>query len=250
MDLGRIYRVYYDPSGNRPHDGNGEPRIATPGTRKASPGSLGHLVAAQVQQLKAGVRVRIFVDFWNFSLSLRRVDEGFKADWSKIGTLLAAEAAKKSQVPGIFEALHVYGSFDPAKPQDAKLRNWFTNWLDKQAGTHVILLERQRKRGYPKCPHCQKEATHCSECNGDMRGTEEKGVDTRIVADMISLAWADAYDVAVLVSSDRDFVPVAEFLQTKGIRVIHGAFPPNGNLLSQKCWASINIPGLMNQIRR
>jgi uncharacterized LabA/DUF88 family protein len=83
-----------------------------------------------------------------------------------------------------------------------------------------------------------------------MRGTEEKGVDTRIVTDMISLAWADAYDVAVLVSSDRDFVPVADFLQTRGIKVIHGAFPPKGHFLSQKCWASMDIAALKPQFTR
>ncbi len=83
-----------------------------------------------------------------------------------------------------------------------------------------------------------------------MRGTEEKGVDTRIVADMISLAWADAYDVAVLVSADRDFVPVAEFLQTKGIKVIHGGFPPKGSHLSQKCWANLNVTSLMPLFKR
>ncbi len=83
-----------------------------------------------------------------------------------------------------------------------------------------------------------------------MRGTEEKGVDTRIVADMISLAWANAYDVAVLVSADRDFVPVTEFLQTKGIKVMHGAFPPNGSELSQKCWGHFDIAPLMPQFKK
>lgn len=84
-------------------------------------------------------------------------------------------------------------------------------------GINVVLLERQRKRGYPRCPHCQVEATKCAACGHDMRGTEEKGVDTRIVTDMISLAWVNSYDAAVLVSADRDFVPVADFLQAKGI---------------------------------
>ncbi|MEI9888408.1 MAG: NYN domain-containing protein [Rhizomicrobium sp.] len=76
-------------------------------------------------------------------------------------------------------------------------------------------------------------------------GTEEKGVDSRIVTDMISLAWINNYDVAVLVSSDRDFVPVAEFLQTKGVKVVHGAFPPVGSQLTQKCWAHINMIAMM-----
>ena len=77
-----------------------------------------------------------------------------------------------------------------------------------------------------------------------MRGTEEKGVDVRMETDMISLAWVDNYDIAVLVSSDRDFVPVAEFLETRGIKVIHGAFPPKGAQLTAKCWANIDIARL------
>jgi uncharacterized LabA/DUF88 family protein len=165
---------------------------------------------------------------------------------------LTAEAGKLVDPSGhaTFEAMHVYGSYDPAKPQDVKFRNWMTNRLDKMPGVHVVLLERQRKRGYLKCPHCQTEATHCQQCGGDLRGTEEKGIDTRVVADMISLAWANAYDIAVLVSADRDFVPVAEFLQTKGIKVIHGAFPPKGSHLSQKCWAHLDLGRLMPQFRQ
>ena len=30
------------------------------------------------------------------------------------------------------------------------------------------------------------------------------------------MTWVDNYDAAVLVSSDKDFVPVAEFLETRG----------------------------------
>ncbi len=198
------------------------------------------------------LRVRIFVDFWNFTLSVRREDDAFKIDWRKIGPLLTAEAGKlvDPTMPMAFEAMHVYGSYDPAKSKDAKLKNWFTNTLDKVAGVHVVLLERQQKRGYPKCPTCQEEILKCHKCSADVRGTEEKGVDTRIVTDMISLAWSNSYDVAVLVSSDRDFVPVADFLQTKGLKVIHGAFPPKGSHLSQKCWGNVAIPALMSQFKR
>jgi uncharacterized LabA/DUF88 family protein len=198
------------------------------------------------------LRVRVFVDFWNFQLELKRQDPSFKTDWLPIGPLFASEAGKLVDPTGLimFEGMHVYGSFDPNKTQDAGLRNWFTNRLDKMRGVHVSLLERQKKRGHPKCPHCQAEFKTCAACDGDMRGTEEKGVDTRIVTDMISLAWANAYDVAVLVSADRDFVPAAEFLQTKGIKVIHGCFPPKGSELSQKCWGSINITNLMSSFKR
>ncbi len=198
------------------------------------------------------VRVRIFVDFWNFTLAIRNLDATLQVDWRKLGPVLAVEAGRLVDPvrPAQYEGLHVYGSFDPAKSGDSKLKNWFTNTIDKMPGVHVVLLERQRKRGYLRCPHCQGETKTCHACGGDMRGTEEKGVDTRIVTDMISLAWSNSYDVAVLVSADRDFVPVADFLQAKGIKIIHGAFPPLGSQLSQKCWANIAIPTLTAQIKR
>ena len=189
---------------------------------------------------------------WNFALAIRNLDATLQVDWRKLGPVLAAEAGRLVDPvrPAQYEGLHVYGSFDPGKSADAKLRNWFTNTLDKMPGVNVVLLARQRKRGYPRCPNCQAETTKCHACAADMRGTEEKGIDTRIVTDMISLAWSNSYDVAVLASADRDFVPVAEFLQARGIKIIHGAFPPLGSQLSQKCWAHIAIPTLVAQIRR
>jgi hypothetical protein len=145
------------------------------------------------------IRVRIFVDFWNFSLELRRRDDNFRLDWKPIGQLLTKEAVAivDSTSAAAYEAMHIYGSYDPDKANDVKFRNWFSNWLDKQPGHVVRLLQRQKKKGYPKCPACHNEATHCSSCGADMRGTEEKGVDSHIVKDMIALAWENAYDVAV-----------------------------------------------------
>lgn len=196
-------------------------------------------------------RIRIFVDFWNFSLSLRRIDENFKIDWKSVASVLTSETASivGGAVPCSYEAMHVFGSYDPNKPNDAKFKHWFTNWLDKQPGVHVELLERQKKKNYAKCPHCQSEQKECKACGGDPRGTEEKGVDTRIGTEMISLAWSNGYEVAVLVSADRDFVPVADFLQTKGIKVVHAAFPPSGSQLSQRCWANFDVSKVMQKFQ-
>ena len=83
-----------------------------------------------------------------------------------------------------------------------------------------------------------------------MRGTEEKGVDTRIATDMIKLAWVDNYDVAVLISADRDFVPVVEFLNARGFKTIHGAFLHQGSQLTQTCWGNIQISQIADRFRR
>ena len=64
------------------------------------------------------------------------------------------------------------------------------------------------------------------------------------------IAGRYSYDVAVIVSADRDFVPVADFLQSKGIKVIHAAFPPSGSQLSQRCWGNFNVINQMAKFRK
>ena len=71
-----------------------------------------------------------------------------------------------------------------------------------------------------------------------------------MTTDMIKLAWVDNYDVAVLLSQDRDFVPVVEFLSTRGIKTIHVAFPRQGSTLTQACWGNIRIHQVMESFRR
>ena len=92
------------------------------------------------------------------------------------------------------------------------------------------------------CPH--------PDCKKEMIATEEKGVDTLIATDMIRLAWENAYDLAVLASSDSDLVPAVEFLSLKGRKVIQAGFPPLGVALATACWASFDVAPHRAQIRR
>lgn len=194
-------------------------------------------------------RVRVFVDFWNFSLSMRDVESAFPTDWVALGRVLADSAVGVVAGAAVceYQGLSVYGSYDP---DNSRLHRWATTVLPKLPGISVSMVELQRKRSAPRCPSCRKEIRTCPSCGGGMRGMEEKGVDVRMATDMISLAWVDNYDIAVLVSSDRDFVPVAAFLETRGIKVIHGAFPPKGAHLTAQCWGAVNIPDLRERFRR
>jgi uncharacterized LabA/DUF88 family protein len=69
----------------------------------------------------------------------------------------------------------------------------------------------------------------------------EKGVDAAIVTDMLSLAWQNAYDVAVLVSSDADFVPAVERVQERGLKVINAGWAGKGHELKAACWGSFDL---------
>ena len=196
-------------------------------------------------------RVHIFVDFWNFELSMQKVESFFRADFKALGPRLveAATGIVGSDARGEYAGMSVYMSSDESSSAEAKFRGWATNVLDRFPGVNVSLVPRIKKASGPKCPSCHEVVGSCPKCEADMRGTEEKGVDVRIATDMIMLAWADSYDIAVLVSSDSDLVPAAEFLQTKGLKVIHGSIPPRGAYMSQKCWGSIDLPKIRNSFR-
>lgn len=136
-----------------------------------------------------------------------------------------------------------------AMPMYASATGRNTLWPDSQASMWKCCLS-ARYGTAQTCPSCHKTVQQCPFCQSDMRGMEEKGVDTRLTTAMISLAWIDNYDVALLVSSDRDFVPVVEFLETRGKKVVHGAFPPAAAELTRKCWGHIDVPSLKERFRR
>lgn len=196
------------------------------------------------------VRIRVFIDFWNFELSIKKVRSDFRINWHSLGLHLSREALRVIDETAHvdYQGMNVYGSYNI--DHDQKLHGWAARTLDTIPGVHVTMVPRRRRHTGPTCPACHQVVSQCPICNADMRGTEEKGVDTRIATEMISLAWVDNYDVAVLVSSDRDFVPVVEFLGTRGIKVVHGAFPPQAAELTQKCWGSICIPSICEGFRR
>lgn len=170
------------------------------------------------------IRVRIFIDFWNFQLSLNTLEKAagrtsFSLDWKGVATACCDQVnALVQPASGVaYEGLHVYSSYTDGKGPDMKHKNWVETWLDRQPGVVATCVRRSQKKSPPKCPGCHAEATHCVTCGHDMRGMEEKGVDTRIVTDMMSLAWnlhspsgvSFEVKIACIRALDKDFLPQA-----------------------------------------
>jgi len=196
------------------------------------------------------LRTRVFVDFWNLQLTLNdRVGSHYRLDWKALSPRLVTEAETILGEPLSLEGTHVYLSYNPRTQAGKRLHNWSINFLDRCPGIRVISKERKTKRP-PKCPSCHQAMTVCPQCGAPMVGTVEKGIDTAIVTDMISLAWENAWDIAILVSSDRDLIPPVEFLTTRGRKVINAYFPPTGAHLARTCWASINLQPLLKELKR
>lgn len=194
-------------------------------------------------------RVMVFVDYWNFQLRLNQLearrrsmpDYRFKVDWKILGPLLAKAACDAVQVTDhAFEGVSVYTSYNPATDEGRRFHQWATTWLGKQPGVRVECRERKPKT-LPRCPNCHLEIQHCPTCRKAFNATIEKGVDTLIATDMIRLAWEDAYDIAVLATSDADLIPAVDFLRLKARKVIQAGFPPAGTDLATACWASFDV---------
>ncbi|MGN0098421.1 MAG: NYN domain-containing protein [Candidatus Methanomethylophilaceae archaeon] len=56
------------------------------------------------------------------------------------------------------------------------------------------------------------------------RTCTQKEVDTSLVADVVSCAYENMFDVAVIVSGDRDMRPAADVARRIGKKVIHASF--------------------------
>jgi uncharacterized LabA/DUF88 family protein len=120
-------------------------------------------------------RVIIFIDNSNIFQGFRKYE--IKADYEKLKNSLT----KGKELHGIF----LYeGVVYPMSPEKKK---WYEE-LNKRSG-YVI------KTSFDKIA---------------LSDVIEKKVDIKIAIDIISLAYENAYDTAVLVSGDGDFVPVVK----------------------------------------
>ena len=93
----------------------------------------------------------MFVDFWNYTLSMRQVDREFLTDWSALGPVLARAAGRciAAQSASQYQGLNFYGSYDPNSARDRSLRRWATTVVDRFPGVSVSIVPRQRKRSPP-----------------------------------------------------------------------------------------------------
>src|SRR5258708_27154847 len=90
-------------------------------------------------------RVRVFIDYWNFQLTLEEREAVFKktatarfsVDWLKLGPWLAEKACSCIGVPKSdmsFDGINVYASYNKATEGGRGFHSWVTNCLDRQPG--------------------------------------------------------------------------------------------------------------------
>jgi hypothetical protein len=147
------------------------------------------------------MKVLIFIDGQNFYRSLLRYDETLRVDYDRLKDWITAAVGGPN---GVFGGAYYYVGVSPGAPATVEA---FLKGLELRPGYFVRREGRVRRSG------------RCTVCGGDYEYTTEKRVDTRLVADLIHYAANGAYDAAVLVSGDDDFVPAVEAVNALGKQV-------------------------------
>jgi uncharacterized LabA/DUF88 family protein len=197
-------------------------------------------------------RIMLFIDYWNFKLPLeKKVPRNKQLNFDMMPTIIMQHAENiiksKKLIPcdcGL-EGTHIYMSYHPQRGVSQK--TWAERNLGCMVGIYVTLKE-QQKRNNPFCVHCKKDVDTCPNCNQPLDLYQEKGIDVAIATDIIRLAWENAFDTAILVSNDKDFIPVVKFIEQKGKKVIHTSFYPAGAELRKECWISFDLADILNKL--
>ncbi len=135
------------------------------------------------------------------------------------------------------------GSYDPKSQTDIKLRDWATKKvLTKVPGVTVDFTPRQQRKKGPCCIGSDHhEIRECPVSAASMLGTQEKGVDTKIATEMLTMVFTNKCDAIVLVSADKNFIPLVGNVLNQCVKTINAFFPSRGIELANNCWASFDL---------
>jgi NYN domain-containing protein len=147
------------------------------------------------------MKIAIFFDGQNFYRSLLRYDESLRVDYDRLAAWITQQVGGPN---ALFSGAYYYVGVSSDAPP---LVEGFLKGLELRPGYFVKREPRVRRTG--RCPACGQEYEY----------TTEKRVDTRLVADLIHYAASNAFDAAVLVSGDDDFVPAVEAANALGKQV-------------------------------
>ena len=208
------------------------------------------------------MRTIVFIDYWNLQLSLQHEDakeqgvqgntHRFNVDWFNIGSKITQQAENSLKGTGVetslsYQETRIYTSADPN--DNGKFKKWVNNTLNRQPGIRTFCLDRKPKR-HNNCAKCHEPIDQCPHCNEPIKATQEKGVDTLLVTDLLTLGLDNSYDIAILISQDSDMKPSVEHLSQKGLKVIHAGIKHFGADLAKSCWSGFDLFPHRDDIRR
>lgn len=135
-----------------------------------------------------------FVD--NSNIFKGQEASGWRIDWSKFQNIVEQDGS-------IWQTYFFGSEQDPPRA----IQTNFYRFLKSQLRWEVILYEMGQK------------TVHCNNCSCDATVPTEKGVDVGLATKMLMLGFNKAYETAILVSGDRDYLETVKFIKNMGLRV-------------------------------
>lgn len=189
----------------------------------------GHLAQLQIRRNEPKtarpVRIAIFVDYWNYLGNMKGLDEHFLTDWRKLRDTVATAAFRKMGGTCFEAQLCCFGSFMPWIPEQCGLAEWARREGEHPDGIVVSLRK------------------------WNIEDDKERCVDVDLSVAMTDMAADRMYDVAVLVSKDRDFERAVRSVRSRGIEVILGKVGDGGYRLARHCSGEVDVGQLRERFR-
>jgi len=162
--------------------------------------------------MKTGERVVVFIDGGNLYSGVK---EGLHLQKSvKVDGLAEKLAAGRPLV-------RIYYYTTPSPRPDSPKGKAHQRFLDKLGWIDYLQVRLGRLVPREVQIDCQK----CGE-KQTFRSHIQKGVDTRIVVDMVTMAVRDSYDTAILVSGDSDLAEAVNFIREHTNKQVENACVP------------------------
>lgn len=132
----------------------------------------------------------------------------------------------------------IRGYFYDAIPElmSAKKEKFF----DKLRSLGITIVTKKLRYKSVICKHCNQ---------ADINVPYQKGVDVSLVTDVMSLAFEDAYDIAIIVTGDNDFLDAINYIKSKGKKVWIVSFRASlGDDIMRAADGIIKLDNLFNAI--
>jgi len=245
-------------------------------------GAAAEELKAQLRRLRAGhhAHVKIYVDHsnfittWNNAVHGRERPLAHDVDWQTLPAVLLEETgdwlAKVRKAPQalLYRGMHVYGTlfeddyfklletmlrFEQTAPSRLSLpirlrKETIERWREENEA-HKLELTRQIRNVtgcvmvpiYRRTPR-EDQLSSCQYTSGGIPIAPEKMLDTHIATDLVGDATFDAFDIALIMSEDSDFIPAVEFVQEmRSKQVVHVGFGGHSNGLRAACRHRIDL---------
>ena len=141
-------------------------------------------------------RGRTIMYFDNSNIFKAQIRAGWRIDAKKF-------VAKLEESGPIWQTYFVASVSDPPRYQQTN----FYRMLKNELRWETIIFPLGRK------------TTECKKCGSKWTSFAEKGVDVAIATKLLTHAVSRAFDTAILVSGDRDYLDTVRTVKTHGLRV-------------------------------